>query len=378
MEIQPVKNKGLKYIAVFISVIIVVIIATVFIYFNAFNAPQKSAEQERFIVSLNAKDSAEITEQLKEKGFIKHQWAFSVALLGLRGGLTGAKCVDCISAGGYKISKAMSAWEIADILKQKPYMRWVVIPEGLRKEQIAEILTKDLGWSEQQRSDWISKYTAMKYDYIEGVYFPDTYLIPIDEKPLDVANRLRAKFEEKFASYSQEAIKQNIKWNTLLKIASIVQREAASKVDMPLIAGILWNRLLQGMKLEVDATVQYARDDQIHFKDDPCQDPNSTARKNGYCNNPDLLQPIGDYISEGDWWKPITLADKQIDSPYNTYLYKGLPPHPIANSGLDAINAVLNPTETECLYYLHDSSKIIHCAKTYKEHQTNIATYLKN
>ena len=182
----------------------------------------------------------------------------------------------------------------------------------------------------------------MEYDYIEGVYFPDTYLIPINEAPLDVAKRLRAHFEEKFTPYAKEAIKQNIKWTTTLTLASIVQREASGKDDMPLIAGILWNRLLKGQKLEVDATVQYARGD-----------------------------------TGNGWWAPMSLADKQIDSPYNTYLNKGLPPHPISNPGTDAINAVLNPTETKCLFYLHDSAGTIRCAETYEEHLENIEQYLK-
>ncbi|NCP67966.1 MAG: hypothetical protein COY10_01890 [Candidatus Portnoybacteria bacterium CG_4_10_14_0_2_um_filter_43_36] len=67
----------------------------------------------------------------------------------------------------------------------------------------------------------------------------------------------------------------------------------------------------------------------------------------------------------------------QFDSAYNTYLYGGLPPHPIANPGIDAIEAVLNPAETECFYYLHDHDKEIHCAKTYEEHLANVERYLK-
>ncbi len=114
---------------------------------------------------------------------------------------------------------------------------------------------------------------------------------------------------------------------------------------MPLIAGILWNRLLKNMKLEVDATVQYARDDR-------------------------------DNLTTG-FWKSITPEDKEIDSKYNTYEYAGLPPFPISNPGLDAIDAVLNSVETDCLYYLHDSNRQIHCAVTYQEHLANIEKYLK-
>ncbi len=106
----------------------------------------------------------------------------------------------------------------------------------------------------------------------------------------------------------------------------------------------MWNRLAQDMNLEIDATVQYARGK----------------------------------TDEG-WWSPIVPEDiVNIDSPYNTYKYKGLPPHPIANPGLDAIESVLHPAETDCLFYLHDNDRQIHCAITYEEHKLNIKKYLQN
>jgi len=347
------------------AVSVLVIAGGVVAYDSLFGAPQKQAEPERFVISLDASEQDTI-QKLHEQGFIKSERGFGYAL---------GKAE--IQPGGYKISKSMTAWETAEALAQKPYMKWVVIPEGLRKEQVAELLADELGWTAQQKEDWISKYTAMKYDEIEGVYFPDTYLIPVDEKPLQIADRLRAKFNEKFQPYTDKFSKVNIKWTTALKLASIVQREAAGKDDMPLVAGIFWNRLLKDMKLEADATVQYARDTRIHFPDDPCENPEYRNRHSDYCFNPSVLQPTATYISEGGWWKPITTADLKADSKYNTYLYAGLPPHPISNPGLDAIDAVLNSAETECLYYLHDPSGQIHCSKTYEKHQANIEQFLK-
>jgi UPF0755 protein len=150
-------------------------------------------------------------------------------------------------------------------------------------------------------------------------------------------------FDEKFAPYIGQFAEQNIVWTTGLKLASIIQREAAGKDDMPLIAGIIWNRLNDGMNLEIDATVQYARGK-----------------------------------TDTGWWAPIKAEDiKNINSSYNTYKNKGLPPHPIDNPSLAAIEAVLHPVETDCLYYLHDNNRRIHCVKTFKEHQANIEKYLK-
>ena len=364
---------------------ILLAVGAVIFYLSIFGAPQSQAELEQFTIPTTTAgdhdkkiidDSREIAELLKEKGFIKSALGFSIAF----SGRISSRCVDCIGSGAYKISKSMSVFEIARVLKKGPYMKWVVIPEGLRKEQIAELLAETLSWTNQEKNSWVNTYTSMKFDEVEGVYFPDTYLIPVDEGLLQVADRLRGKFNEKFQPYLEEANKQNIKWTTLLKIASLVQREAAGKEDMPLIAGILWNRLLNNQKLDIDATVQYARDTRLAYKNDPCEDPDGYARdpKNDLCFNPKLLQPSVEYVGIEDWWMPIGGSDtRSIDSLYNTYLYAGLPPHPIDNPGTSAIEAVLYPKKTDCLYYLHDSDRNVHCSATYEGHQENIEEYLR-
>ncbi len=312
------------------AILIIAAGAVLFFYLRIFGAPQRQAERVQFIIPVGEKG---VEERMVDEGFIRSAWALHFALQRTRGN---------IKPGGYELSKAMDVWEIARVLTYLPALVWVTIPEGLRKEETAEILAAALGWRKEEKEKWVSTYTAMKYEYVEGVYFPDTYLIPIAEKPFDTAERLRKNFETKFAPFAEEALAQNIKWDTVVKIASLLEREAAGSLDKPLIAGIIWNRLLQGMRLEIDATLQYARGD----------------------------------MGRG-WWAPITPQDKQIDSRYNTYKYKGLPPHPIANPGLAAINAVLHREETDCLFYLHDRQKVIHCAKTYEEHKQNIETYLR-
>jgi len=243
--------------------------------------------------------------------------------------------------GAYKLSKIMSQEQINKVLHSNPYMKWVMIKPGLRKEEIAKILADNLNWTLKQKDLWISNELDNNPLYTEGVYYPDTYLIPIEEEPSLVAKRLIAKFNEKFYSYLPQFTAKNIKSTKALTLASIVQREESNSADMSLIAGILWNRLNIDIALGVDATLQYLRGDK----------------------------------GKG-WWAPIVVADKQIDSPFNTYKYKGLPPHPISNPGISAIEAVLNPAQTDCLYYLHDENRITHCSLTYEEHLSNIQKYL--
>lgn len=315
-------------LAIIFGITLIIGIGVYLGYSLLLGTPAQDSTAERFVVSLNASSKEDTLSKLAQDGFIKNVWAFNKIHS------------QDVTPGAYKLAKNMDAFTVSKILSQEPYMKWVIIPEGLRKEEIATILANTLGWSTEEKTKWVTVDTAMDFDHAEGVYFPDTYLIPAHESPLDVADRLRAKFEEVFLPYSNEALNQNIKWTTVVKLASIVQREAAGKSDMPLVAGILWNRLLTDMKLEVDATIQYIKG------------------------------------NENNWWPKIATTDKQIDSPYNTYKYAGLPPHPIANPGLPAIDAVLSPMATTCLYYLHDSLGTIHCSDTYEGHLQNIQNYL--
>ena len=288
------------------------------------------AGTDRFVVPLSA-TNVSVAESLASGAYIADPVSFA-ALLDAKG---------TVAPGGYKISASMTPAQLVQVLHGAPYMAWVVIPEGLRKEEIAALLGTALGWSATTRAAWIKADPSNDPDYIEGVYFPDTYLIPIDAAPADVSTRLIDTFNQEFAPDLSAFESQNIKWTTGLTLASIVQREASGDADMPLIAGILWNRLEQKMPLDVDATLQYAR------------------------GNAGM-----------GWWAPITVADKQLDSPYNTYKYAGLPPHPISNPGLAAIAAVANPATTDCLYYLHDHQGVTHCSVTYAEQEANVQNYL--
>jgi UPF0755 protein len=316
----------------FLIVLIAIVGISVF-FLNPFKAPSSDNKQYIFTVSKDPDDEV-IGLKLAEGGFIRSMFAFEFAL-NLKG--KGGK----IQEGGYYLSKNMDTWKVIDEFSKGPDLKWVTVVPGMRKEQIGERLQGALGWSNGELKNWNETYTAMKFDYIEGVYFPDTYLIPIDESGLKIANRMINNFNEKFAPYQEEFAKKNIVWTTGLKLASLIQREAAGPRDMKLISGILWNRLEASQKLEIDATVQYAK---------------------GKTN--------------GSWWSRVTGSDiRNIDSSYNTYKNKGLPPHPIANPGIAAIEASLNPQETDCFYYLH-SSRQIYCSETYEEHLENIEKYL--
>jgi UPF0755 protein len=308
---------------------LVLIVATVGLYMlyqSRFSASEKGAGEERITVNLGTTEE-ELIPKLKEQGYIKNEWAFNYVLKSK--GWQGK-----IQPGGYMISKSMNAWQLADALANYPFQKWVVIPEGLRKEEIAERMQEKLGWTDKTKEEFIS---AGK----EGYLFPDTYLLNLDYAGQEVARRMENKFNEEIADLFKEAEENNILNDTLIVLASLVQREAAGKDDMPIIAGIIWNRWAQGMNFQMDATVQYA---------------------------------LG---TSGNWWPRIKPEDYKTDSPYNTYVNKGRPPAPICDPGLSAIRSVIHSEDSDYLYYLHDSSGQIHLAKTYEEHKANIEKYLK-
>lgn len=223
-----------------------------------------------------------------------------------------------------------------------PSVRIVKINEGLRKEEIAEVVGDKLGWGETEKKDFINAHLAMNTQDLEGRYFPKTYLLDKDIDPESASEIMVEEFSKQTEQIKIPKAKQIINEDTALKIASLIQREAAGKHDMRLISGIIWNRIFSGMKLQIDATLQYAKGSE-----------------------------------EDGWWKMVSPADKKIDSEYNTYLYEGLPPGAIANPGLEAIKAAYNPQETKCMFYLHDRNRQIHCAVTYEEHKANIERYYR-
>jgi UPF0755 protein len=225
-----------------------------------------------------------------------------------------------------------------------PFVRHVRIPAGLRKEQIAAIYTKNLNWGEEDVDKFL--HIENTESNLEGYYFPSTYIIPKTASGESVRQEMFTRFNQKAVTKIRNnryiLNKDLININTALKVASLIQREAAGKHDMNLVSGIIWNRIWNGMSLEIDATLQYAKGNEV----------------NG-------------------WWPIVKAEDKKINSPYNTYKNKGLPPSPIANPSLDALEAAYNPELTNCIFYLHDRNRNIHCSVTYEEHKRLVEQYLR-
>lgn len=320
-----------RVIAIVFGTLVVVLVVTALSYSYAFGPAGVPQERPEFVIS-PGETLYTVATRLEDEGLVKYAAAFRFAYGITRGERT-------LRPGGYELSPGMDALQIAKKLGEAPYLTWVSIPEGRRKEEVADILRETLGWTAEERQQWLVATEAMP-DMTEGVFFPDTYLIPSDQPPSQVVARLRGRFEDAVAPYAVEALEEGKEWKEVITLASLIEREAGRN-DKRLVAGILYNRLEKGMPLQVDATLQY-----VAGKDN-------------------------------DWWPIPDVEVKDVDSPFNTYVYKGLPPEPIATPSLDSIEAALTPQSTKCLYYLHDAYGRIHCATTYAAHKANVNRYLR-
>lgn len=251
-----------------------------------------------------------------------------------------------IRSGTYTLSAAMNALEIAGKL-QDPLSQEVTfnILAGWRAEEIAASLaTSGLNVDAASFLDVVhqGKGGEQPLNSYEGFLFPGTYRFLRDVTAEEMVQAFYYEFERAVTDDLRNAYTQRgLSLVEAVTLASIVQREAVITEEQPLIASVFYNRLRQNMKLDSDPTVQYA---------------------------------LGYGEAWGTWWKvPLTLDDLAVDSPYNTYLYPGLPPGPICNPGLSALQAVAYPAETPYFYFRAacDGSGRHQFARTYEEHLQN-------
>lgn len=249
-----------------------------------------------------------------------------------------------IRAGTYLLTTGMTLDEAVEVLTTPPKQiptTDVLIPPGYRLTQIAEAVEEPLGIP---ADEFLARAGNGKFDRpaalpagapLEGFLWPETYRIPKGDHADAVIQRLLDQFTEETASLPWEnAQALGVTPYELVVIASMIEKEAGVQRDRPLIAGVIYNRLREGMTLGIDATLLY---------DDPTPD--------------------------GE----LSTADLETDGPYNTRLRTGLPPTPIASPYLWSLRAALNPADTPFFYYVLCSDDGGHrFAVTYDEHLANV------
>ena len=249
-----------------------------------------------------------------------------------------------LQQGTYRLAGPLSAIQVARRITN-PHARLVtvrVLP-GWRREQIAASLDAggplqgaDFLAATQRASEYLLPFPVPDDATLEGFLYPATYTLGPEDQAADLVRAMLARFTQEITPALREGFAaQGLTPYQALILASIVQREAVLEEEMPLIASVYLNRLRQGMPLEADPTVQYA-----------------------------LGRP-------GQWWKsPLSAADLEVDSPFNTYRHPGLPPAPIANPGAAALQAVAFPAQTSYLFFRAacDGSGRHVFSRTFQEH----------
>jgi len=220
--------------------------------------------------------------------------------------------------------------------------RFVVITPGMRKEQVASTFGSALAWNAKQKKEFLTASTSASLPLFEGSFAPGMYPLAPGTTPASVQAMVNDRFYQDVLSHYGTTTHDIVPLAQALTVASLIEREAGGPDDMRLVSGIIWNRLFINMRLQIDATLQYAK-------------ANSTTG--------------------GSWWPRPAPADRFRTSPYNTYLHAGLPPTPISNPSVAAILAALNPRNTSCLFYFHDNAKQFHCSDTYAGHVALLKKY---
>jgi len=328
-------------IRIFFFALITVIAVGVFVklkYNNIIETPNSSST-DKVVITINEGEAVDsIIDELVKKGVIKENWTTYLKAY-LRLNDLGSK----LQAGTYNIPQNLNITEIVETLQHADSQDvWVTIPEGLRKDQIADILAEEFSPYESisfskteflnltEDSTYIAQYgLPSEVTDLEGYIFPDKYAFSRETNTESALTKMVETFVSKVGT--EDSYEDII-------LASMVEREGYNSTDRAIIADILQRRNEEGWLLQVDATLLYPKK---------------------------------------DWSHTITNVDKEDDNPYNTYKYPGLPPTPICNPGLQSINAVRNPQPNGYYYYIHEDDGTAHYSTTLSEHNANVNQYLR-
>ena len=329
-----------------------------FSYDAAINEPLDARGENKAFVVDKGQSFKKVSAHLKEAGFIRSEYSFRIYA-----NLSGLD--KKLQAGAYELSPAMTAKEILARLSSGQVIdeeREVTVIEGWTRRDLAKKVEEwglgtegDLYFlageplKECQKSSPELKDYASRFDFLadkpecrglEGYLFPDTYRLYKNASAGDLVLKMLDNFDRKLTPELRESIKAQGKTiYQILTMASIIEKEVRTEKDMKIVAGIFWDRIKNGQGLESCASLAYILG---------------------------VNKPI------------YSLEDTQIDSPYNTYKYKGLPPGPISSPGLQAIRATIDPTYTDYNFFLSrpDTGETVF-SRTYEEHLANKRKYLK-
>lgn len=312
-----------------------VVFALLLVVMFSSGTPQKKTapDQVIFLTVKSGMTADDISQKLLQNGIIDSKWAFWWQVK-----KSGA--ADKFQSGNYAFNPHTAPEEvIRKLVNGETSKVKFTIPEGFGVKEIAKRLS-DEGLVDEQ--EFLAKAkTFAPYSYIErnkdiryaceGFLFPDTYELHEEPSVDGILNMMAEDLDTRLTpKMRRRAAELNLSIHELITLASLVEKEAMFDEDRPIIAQVFFKRLKIGMPLQTDTTIQY-------LLDAPKED--------------------------------VSIKDTKIESPYNTYQIKGLPPGPVASPGMAAIEAVLYPADTDYLYFVADRQGHNHYSKSYAAHQ---------
>ena len=328
-------RKALRYILILAIVGVLIVgggLGALYLIPNTF----AQDDGTQVLVIEKGQTGSEIADMLFERGLIRSTQGFKLWLY-----LSGTN--DKLQTGHYQIPNKVTVRELISLLQEGHVESIrVTIPEGYTVGDIAIVLEKN---QIMKAKDFLAEAkTYVPYPYmkgtkpatypVEGFLFPSTYEIPVGATPREVIQMMADEMNRYLTPAVKKQIQaQHMSIHDFVTLASIVERESLFDADRPTIAGVFKKRLAHGIPLQSDATISYV---------------------------------LG-YAKEN-----VTIGDTQLQSPYNTYVSKGLPPGPIANPGKKSLDAVLHSENTDYLYFVADKEGHNHFSKTYEEHLAEV------
>ncbi|MCY3028276.1 endolytic transglycosylase MltG [Aerococcus sp. JJEM-2022a] len=266
---------------------------------------------------------------------------------------------DPIQAGSYQLKTSSGFGEVMNQLShaQGPATQAVLVKEGMNVEEIAQVMADYFGITQEEalkriNSEDLLAEEAAKYPELlkavvnndqlryplEGYLFPATYELTQSDTVESFVDKMLAASETIRQKYSDALKQQSLSWHEILTLASIIEKEASTDEDRKMVSGVFYNRLAENMPLQSDITLNYAHNEHSTY---------------------------------------VTIEDTMIDSPYNLYQNTGLGPGPFNNPSESAIQASLNPTPNDYMYFVADlSTGKVYFSKTYEEHDQLVQEYV--
>lgn len=330
MEFENIQKhkRSIRFLVLSFVVVFSFIVITfaALIYNLAFAAPEKFPTGTSVQIE-SGQSLTSISKEMKEHGVVRSSIVLRSTMILLGGERN-------ISAGMYEFNKRQNVIQVGKRIVRGDFGYIpvkVTIPEGSTVFKVAEIIHEKIPSIDQEH--FLSLILKK-----EGYLFPNTYFFPPKASPEIVVEMMQALFNKKVKHFEGGIAASGRLKEEIIIMASILEGEVQTHEDRKMVADLLWRRISLGMPLQVDSTLTYI---------------------------------TGKSSAE------LTLKDLKMDSPYNSYIHKGLPPTPISNPGIDSIEAALYPTSNQYLFFLSDKDGITHFAKTHEEHVRLKNKYLR-